>query len=390
MRILLLPTPDLAYESGSTLFAASLINYLADGGHDVDVISQSAPSAVPSASTARFHLLPSIPDYPLPADRTTRGEEFTSGIRAILELVERSSQLREVDVVHAFYSGFTSQAALLMKWHWQKPFVVSTFGRDLTEQIYNDPRFGPASRTVLSAADAVTVPSPEMAERAAAMFDIDKDRLAILKPTVDSTAFAAIARRRPIRDARTERSLRVLVVQSAFNRDKGLDVALQAMAVARARGLRIRLTIAGRDDTPDGGREREVCALVRDLSLVDATHFVGPVPHNELPSVIEEQDLFVDPRLSGSFSSSLLEASVAGIPSIATDVGENAQMLEPGLSGEVVPAGDAQALAEAILRVAAALERYSAAAADASAALADRYQFGRSLKALMDVYRNVA
>lgn len=60
-------------------------------------------------------------------------------------------------------------------------------------------------------------------------------------------------------------------------------------------------------------------------------------------------DLFILPSLYEAMPITLLEALAAGLPCIATEVGDNNIIVEPGKNGQIVPANDAQALQQAIL-----------------------------------------
>ncbi len=67
------------------------------------------------------------------------------------------------------------------------------------------------------------------------------------------------------------------------------------------------------------------------------------------------------------YSLALLEAAAAGLPTVATDVGGNREIVHDGISGMVVPHGEPQAFATALGRLlsdASIREQYSRAAID--------------------------
>jgi glycosyltransferase involved in cell wall biosynthesis len=61
-------------------------------------------------------------------------------------------------------------------------------------------------------------------------------------------------------------------------------------------------------------------------------------------------DLLAHPSLDEAFPTVLLEAMAAGLPVVATDVGGIPEIVQPGITGSLVPAGDAGLLADAIRR----------------------------------------
>jgi glycosyltransferase involved in cell wall biosynthesis len=68
-------------------------------------------------------------------------------------------------------------------------------------------------------------------------------------------------------------------------------------------------------------------------------------------------DLFVLPSLREGISNTILEAMATGLPVVATRVGGNAELVEAGRTGDLVPHGDPLSLAHAIERYFCAPEK---------------------------------
>ena len=79
----------------------------------------------------------------------------------------------------------------------------------------------------------------------------------------------------------------------------------------------------------------------------------GGMPHDKVIEKLDEADIFLFPSHSEGFSLALTEAMSRGLPSVATDVGANADMLEDGC-GIVVDKGDVSAMEKAILDLSSA------------------------------------
>lgn len=79
----------------------------------------------------------------------------------------------------------------------------------------------------------------------------------------------------------------------------------------------------------------------------DNVHLLGGMPHEEVIRRMDDADVFLFPSHTEGFSVALTEAMARGLPSIATDVGANADMLDGGC-GVVTDPGDVEAMASAL------------------------------------------
>lgn len=73
---------------------------------------------------------------------------------------------------------------------------------------------------------------------------------------------------------------------------------------------------------------------------------------HDIPQVLRDADIFVLPSYSEGLSNALMEAMSSGCACIASDVGGNRFLIENGVSGFLFPAGDREALASHIRRLA--------------------------------------
>jgi sugar transferase (PEP-CTERM/EpsH1 system associated) len=118
-----------------------------------------------------------------------------------------------------------------------------------------------------------------------------------------------------------------------------------ARAVQRAAGARrrLRLVLAG-----DGPMREAVGRLIAQQGLGERVWLAGE--RTDIAAVMQGLDCFVLSSLGEGISNTILEAMASRLPVIATRVGGNVELIESGMSGLLVPAGDREALAEALLR----------------------------------------
>ncbi len=140
---------------------------------------------------------------------------------------------------------------------------------------------------------------------------------------------------------------------------KGLPMLLDAAAALAPAHPGLRLTIVG--DGPDRAwLEARAAALGIGAQVV----FTGYRSQAEVADALTEADVFVLPSFAEGVPVVLMEAMAARVPVVATRVAGVAELVEDGVSGHLVPPGDAEALAGALGRIMgdAALRRAMGAA----------------------------
>lgn len=111
-----------------------------------------------------------------------------------------------------------------------------------------------------------------------------------------------------------------------------------------------------------------------------------PVPHDALPEVFAAARIVAVPSvIEEPFGLPAVEAMAAGRPVVGSDRGGIAECVRHGESGLLVPAGDAQALAEALLELLRDPERCAAMGARGRE-LAAAFDWQRSAARLLEVY----
>lgn len=133
---------------------------------------------------------------------------------------------------------------------------------------------------------------------------------------------------------------------STLIRQKGLEHLLDSLSLLVAENCPVELAIVG-----DGELRKPLEKRAEDLGISERVHFVGWVP-NARDTVLPALDIFVQSSMWEAMSVVLLEACSRGIPIVATNVGDNARVIDHARTGYIVPPGDGQALADAIKKLA--------------------------------------
>jgi len=149
---------------------------------------------------------------------------------------------------------------------------------------------------------------------------------------------------------------------------------VDALALLRRQGLPARVLMIG-----DGPLRGAVEARARELGVERALRVTGLQP--DVRPFLGACDVLALPSLTEAFSLAAIEAMALGVPVAHAAVGGGAEMIEPGRTGFLFPAGDAAALAERLARLAGRAQRSRMGAA-ARAAVEARF----SERAMVDRY----
>lgn len=133
---------------------------------------------------------------------------------------------------------------------------------------------------------------------------------------------------------------------AALTAHKGQRHLLAAFPAIRAAMPSARVVIFG-----EGELRSELETQARELGLGDALVFAGFRPPEEIPSILKALDVFVLSSVEEGLGTSLFDAMAAGAPIVATRAGGIPEIVQDGITGLLVPSGDAPALAAAITRL---------------------------------------
>jgi len=129
-----------------------------------------------------------------------------------------------------------------------------------------------------------------------------------------------------------------------WEKKKGLDELIRAFSSVKRESDQANLCILGW-----GNYEREMRKLVNQLQLKEKIKIVGKVSTGLLSAYLEESDCLVIPSKGDSIPLVFSEALQMGTPLIVSDVGDMGYLVKRFNLGKVVPCGDVQELAGAMI-----------------------------------------
>ena len=117
--------------------------------------------------------------------------------------------------------------------------------------------------------------------------------------------------------------------------------------------------------------------------------FTGAVPHSELPQIYGESSICLVPSLYENFPYTCLEAMASGCAVIASRTGGIPEIIQDGVDGLLVPPGDVEALANAIIRLMSHPQEVESIAARARASVQSRFGKAAISQRTAKLYRAV-
>ena len=138
----------------------------------------------------------------------------------------------------------------------------------------------------------------------------------------------------------------LIVLPGRLRKEKGHVFLLKALRILAERALYPKLLIVG-----DGPLWNEIAVQVEHSNLGGQAAMRHMIPHDDLMKIMAGADLVVIPSLFEGLGLVAAEAMALGRPVVTTRVGGLAELVEDGVSGLLVPRGDAAALAAAIARL---------------------------------------
>ena len=363
---------------GMQTHAAAIARRLHDRGHRIAVATYARPDDADTAASAAAY----DAAQPFPTYRCLSRLSYWANLRTLRRLVEdlRPELIYSSTPFYGLLAELTGLPVVcrsvgtdVMRCWVPYPFrpgsrvVALPFVERHLEGIYRrlrtpawvDDLFFDARRRLVQrgarAASSIVANSDYTRERLLDL-GVDPSAVTVVAGGVDAARFARNGRTEPRARAGIDGSGPTALTVCRLVGKKGVDVLLQAVALARREVPDLSLVVVG------DGPERERCRRFGDLlGLNGSVRFVGRVPHERVVDYYHAADFFVlasrvhqrqkrwaDVETMGRV---ICEANAAGVPVVATDTGGVPSVVAHEENGLLVPPDDPAALASAMVRV---------------------------------------
>jgi glycosyltransferase involved in cell wall biosynthesis len=271
-----------------------------------------------------------------------------------LDSLVRDHGARVVLIRDPYYQGLVG---LYLRWAHGIPLVVRVGGNDDANHAVTGqrayPRLFPSRRAeklverrVLSRADLIAGANEDNRE-AAIRSGAPRERTTLFRygNLLDPAHFAPLETRPGMQEARREVGLpgrRLLVFVGRLERVKRAMDLVEAMPDVLAAHPDAGLVIVG-----EGSLRSPMEMRARELHVDHAIAFVGNRPQRWIAALLPQAAVAMSPHMGRA----LAECSLAGLPAVAYALDWQAELVQEGETGFLVPPGDVGGLAKGIVRV---------------------------------------
>lgn len=322
---------------GIGTFTRALGRGLTKAGARVDVVGlySSAQDAVEDDEGVRVWRLRRA-ELPL-----TR---FVRNGRALRQALERIQAAEGLDLVEGPENAFAAVGRVrgvrhVIRMHGGHHFFAVTLGRK--------PAFWRAwqEKQSFARADALCAVSRFVAETTRELLGLGNRHIEILPNFVDLEQF------RPAAHIREEEDL--IVYAGTLCEKKGIRYLVDAMPAILAARPRARLAVAGRDqlDPQSGGSYREFLLARMSDEVRCRVEFLGPVPHDQMPPLLQRASVCVYPSLMEAMPMAWLEGMAMGKAVVASRLGPGPEVIDDGANGLLCDPRQPEELAAQVVRL---------------------------------------
>lgn len=253
------------------------------------------------------------------------------------------------DVIHA-HDWLVANAAKTLKHSYDIPLVstihATESGRnsgihDNTQRYINDTEW-----MLTYESTEVIVNSNFMKGHVQNLFGLPFDKIDVVPNGINTTNFNGIERDYEFRRQYAADNEKIILYVGRLVYEKGIQHLISAMPKILNGYNDAKLVIAGK-----GGMLDELKAQAEALGVSNKIYFTGYLNSKQVQKIYKCADVAIFPSTYEPFGIVALEAMLAGVPTVVSDVGGLNEIIEHGVTGMKTYAGNANSIADSILAV---------------------------------------
>jgi glycosyltransferase involved in cell wall biosynthesis len=277
---------------------------------------------------------------------------FDSWLR-MLYLGFRLTKRNPVDLIQVRESFFSGTVGLILSRWLRVPLHVCMYGTNPYDPYWGRqswilPMIAPGAKAILRRAGGIQVDG-SMTARLLAEAGIPSERIHV-KPLVPGnlTDFV-VAERDPellSQLSANGRFKRFVLFVGRVDAQKNLALLVEVAARIAGEFSDVRFVIVG-----DGPQRRDLEAKTREKGLADTVLWAGPQSHQQVVKYMATCNVFALPSVYEGFARVLMEAGMAGMPIVTTEVSGCDDAVVNGKNGYIVPIGNADTFAGCVKEI---------------------------------------
>jgi glycosyltransferase involved in cell wall biosynthesis len=256
--------------------------------------------------------------------------KYVLGLRQVIRRLQP-------DLIHA---GPIQTCAFIAVLSGFRPVLAMSWGFDLMKDVERGPWWRFATRYTLKRSAYFTSDAQVTRDKAVAN-GMDPQKTVVFPWGVDLEHFSPYPRAKPLG---ADQGF-TLFCNRSWEPNYGVDVLAHAFVRVAQSRPEVNLLLLG-----GGSQGASIRRILERGGVLEQVAFPGQIGYQDLPRYYHMADLFISPSHVDGSSVSLMEALACGLPCLVSDIPANQEWVSDDQNGWLFPDGDAEALANSILR----------------------------------------
>jgi glycosyltransferase involved in cell wall biosynthesis len=287
---------------GLCVRAEAVLKGLVDLGHDIRIFTQS--KGIDFLPPEKIHEFSAVQLNP----------HFSLDTPASVRMIAKESQKHNLDLLHLQMNSGSTEFFLPLYKASLPPLVLTFHLAYASGGSFYTTLFGIAWKLSLYASkryDSIVLVDPSQ-KPYFLQYGIPEEKLTIIGNGVNTQQF------KPRESIEQSDDNIEFIYVGRLSYDKGVNILLESFKDYHKINSKSRLTLIG-----DGMLKFQI----DDYNENGSIRWLGSIPHERLPQVLQNSDVFVIPQNIGGLGLSVLEAMSCGLPIITTAIGETTKLL---------------------------------------------------------------